>query len=229
MTYASHTRRPNPAALAGALGIPAAVGALLAVGLAVTIVTVPTPPRIKGETINPIPIPPPPPTDPVDQANPNTNPQPRDATPAPTPRADMLPVDLGRNDPVFTLPGIGDTIGPITGPVDFGVPVPTPPATLFDPVGVSPKNNPGSWVTNADYRTRWINEGLTGSASFTLGIDARGKVTGCSITRSTGHGALDDATCRLVTSRARFDAARDTSGKPVAGSYSGTITWRIPE
>ena len=35
MNYASQSRRPNPAALAGALGIPAAVGALLVVGLAV--------------------------------------------------------------------------------------------------------------------------------------------------------------------------------------------------
>ena len=34
MSYASHTRRPNPAALAGAIGSPAAVAALLVVGLA---------------------------------------------------------------------------------------------------------------------------------------------------------------------------------------------------
>ena len=58
---------------------------------------------------------------------------------------------------------------------------------------------------------------------------AAGKVTGCSITRSTGHGALDAATCELVSKRARFDAARDGTGKPVAGNFTGSITWNIPE
>ena len=44
-----------------------------------------------------------------------------------------------------------------------------------------------------------------------------------------GHPALDAATCDLVTKRARFDAARDNTGKPVAGTYSNSVTWRIPE
>jgi protein TonB len=54
-------------------------------------------------------------------------------------------------------------------------------------------------------------------------------VTGCTITRSTGHAPLDAATCELVTKRARFDAARDTSGRAAAGQYKGSITWQIPE
>ena len=58
MTYASNTRRPNPVALAGALGIPAAVAALLVVGLAVKVVIAPEPPALKGFTVKPIPIPP---------------------------------------------------------------------------------------------------------------------------------------------------------------------------
>jgi protein TonB len=69
---------------------------------------------------------------------------------------------------------------------------------------------------------------MTGTARFALSIDARGRVTGCTITRSTGHPALDGATCDLVARRARFDAARDGSGKPVAGRYTGVITWTIP-
>jgi protein TonB len=54
-------------------------------------------------------------------------------------------------------------------------------------------------------------------------------VTGCTITRSTGHAALDKATCDLVSKRGRFDAARDGNGKPVAGSYSNSVRWSIPE
>ena len=108
-------------------------------------------------------------------------------------------------------------------------PEPTPRAALFKPVGASPRTNPGRWVTDRDYRPRWMREGLTGSASFTLAIDAQGKVTACTITRSTGHEPLDSATCQLIRERARFDAARDATSKPVAGSYTGTITWRMPD
>lgn len=227
MNYASANRRPNPAALAGALGIPAAVGALLVVGLAVKVVIAPAPPPLTGETITETELPPPPP-DPVDPATPSPR-TPQASGPTTLPRPDMLPVDLGQRDPVFTLPNSGDLIGPVTGPVDFGIPGTTPATSPFDPVGATPRGNPGTWVTNSDYRPRWIREDLSGSASFTLAIDARGKVTGCTINRSTGHAVLDTATCQLVSKRARFEAARDGTGKPVAGSFTGSITWKIPE
>jgi len=64
MTYASANRRPNPAALTAALGIPGAIGALLVVGLAVTAVTVPKDKPLVGETIT-TPLPPPPPPTPA--------------------------------------------------------------------------------------------------------------------------------------------------------------------
>lgn len=224
MTYASANRRPNPAALIGALGIPGAFGALLVVGLAVTVVTDPLPPRIEARDVTDIPLPPPPPPDP----KPRDKAAPKDSTTTTT-RVNMLPVDLGKTDTVITLPIGGDLTGPITGPVDLGIPGPTPSASPFTPVGAVPRGNPGKWVTDADYRTRWINEGLSGSARFTLAIDARGAVTDCSVTRSTGHAVLDAATCQLVTRRARFEPARDSAGKPVAGSYSGSINWKIPE
>jgi protein TonB len=37
------------------------------------------------------------------------------------------------------------------------------------------------------------------------------------------------ANCQLVAERARFDAARDSAGKPVAGGYRGSINWKIPD
>ncbi|AOL94297.1 TonB family protein [Porphyrobacter sp. LM 6] len=225
MTYASANRRPNPAAMIGALGIPGAFGVLLVAGLAVTVVTVPKAPNPKATPIAQIPLPPPPPADP----KPRDKVTQKDTTITNTKRIDMLPVDLGKTDTVITLPLGGDLTGPLTGPIDLGIPGPTPSASPFTPVGAVPRGNPGKWVTDADYRTRWINEGLSGSARFTLAIDARGGVTNCSVTRSTGHAVLDAATCQLVTRRARFDPARDSTGKPVAGSYNGSINWKIPE
>jgi protein TonB len=224
MSYASHTRRPNPAALAGAIGIPVAFAALLVVGLAVKVVIEDKPPPLQGFTVKPIPIPPPPP-DPVQPATSTS--QPQTSTTSTITRPEVIPFDFATT-PVESLPGVGDVTGPIVGPVDFGIPTPTPSASPFDPVGAKPRGNPGRWVLDSDYRSNWLRQGLEGSASFTLGIDASGKVTGCTITRSTGHGVLDAATCALVTKRARFEPARDGTGKPVAGSFNGSITWNIP-
>jgi periplasmic protein TonB len=224
MNYASQSRRPNPAALAGALGIPAAVGALLVVGLAVTVAVRPPPPPLTGFTVTPTPIPPPPPTDPVEQ---KTSSKQQATTTTPN-RPEVIQFDFG-STPIGTLPGVDELTGPVVGPVDFGIPGPSPSASPFDPVGARPKNNPGRWVVDNDYRPSWLRQGLLGNASFTLAIDAAGRVSSCTITRSTGHSALDTATCELVTKRARFDAARDGTGKPVAGNFSGSITWNIPD
>lgn len=228
MTYASANRRPNPAALAGALGIPGAFGALLVVGLAVTVATVPDKPNPEAREISEIPLPPPPPT--PDKPQPKTDAPTTSSKPNPIPLPMDRPiVDFPIGDPLPTYTGPGDMTGTGTGPVDLGLPGPGQSALPFDPVGARAKGQPGRWVTNDDYRPRWILEEMAGTARFNLTIDTRGKVTGCTITRSTGHAPLDAATCQLVTRRARFDAARDGSGKPVAGTYSGVITWQIPK
>jgi protein TonB len=228
MNYASANRRLSPAAMLGALGIPGAFGALLVVGLAVTVVTVPKPPRPEARDVTDMPLPPPPPPTPEakrDRKTPTTTPTTptTDDPPAPTP---LPPLDKDWGNPG---PQTGTGTGTGTGPATTGLPDPGPSASPFDAVGAKPKGNPGRWVTNDDYRPRWVREDMTGTARFTLSIDASGRVTGCTITRSTGHAPLDAATCELVTKRARFDAARDTSGRSVAGSYKGSITWQIPE
>ena len=229
MSYAQAANRPNPVAALGALGAPAAFGVLLVFGLAIKAGIEQRDTTLVGVTV-PIDEPPPPP-EPL--------PKPKDDTASktvtdqvpqylPPPRPDTpFTFDKSANDPITTLTGPGELIGPVE-PVDFGIP--TPPITpRFDPVTAAPRGNPGGWVTDNDYRSSWISRGYSGVASFTLAIDARGRVTGCTITSSTGYSALDEATCRLLESRARFDPAKDTSGNTVAGSYRSSIRWRIPE
>lgn len=110
--------------------------------------------------------------------------------------------------------------------------VPLPP---LDPPGsgaaiaASPRNNAANWVTDSDYKSRWIREGLYGSASFRLEVANNGRVANCRIIRSTGHAALDRATCELIAKRARFSPAKDSDGNLVAGSYSGSINWMLPD
>lgn len=224
MNYATTARRPNPAAMLGVLGIPAAAAALLITGLTVTVIVQPKPDNPQGVLVKPIEIPP----DPIEplETTSTTETQQSAATTTITRPSDIA-FDFRPSDTVITLPPL-DTGGPI-GPVEFRPPDPVPSPQPFTPVSAAPRGNPGGWVTNNDYRTRWINEGLTGTARFTVSIDANGKVTGCTITRSSGHAALDDATCSLITRRAKFTPARDGSGKAAAGSYSSSVNWSIPE
>jgi protein TonB len=84
-------------------------------------------------------------------------------------------------------------------------------------------------VTPNDYPTRDIRQGNEGKVTFRLAIDASGKVKSCDIQSSSGHPGLDAATCDRLMRRASFDPARDSSGERVAGSYTGTVRWVIPE
>ena len=60
-------------------------------------------------------------------------------------------------------------------------------------------------------------------------VGTNGKVSSCEITRPSGNGQLDGATCRYISQRARFDPATDDTGAKVVGTYSGTVSWEIPD
>lgn len=92
-----------------------------------------------------------------------------------------------------------------------------------------PAGNPGEWVLPGDYPDAARQAGKEGSVRFTLQVDATGAPAGCTVAQSSGDMSLDEATCRLITQRARFTPATDAKGKPVAGSYTNTVRWVLPE
>ena len=98
----------------------------------------------------------------------------------------------------------------------------------FEAIAPRPRNDTSRWVTTADYRSSWINRELTGVARFRVQVGTDGRVKQCTVTSSSGHAALDRATCDLVTQRARFEPARDTKGEKTAGSYSSAVAWQLP-
>jgi len=106
---------------------------------------------------------------------------------------------------------------------------PTPPSPAFTPNPARPRGDKSQWATTSDYPARDLREGNQGTPGFTLTIGSDGRVTDCTITRSSGFAGLDDATCRNVSRRARFEAAIDGNGKRVPGTYSSNIRWVIPE
>jgi TonB family protein len=50
----------------------------------------------------------------------------------------------------------------------------------------------------------------------------------CSITQSSGHADLDEATCNNIIRRARFFPAQDDNGRAIAGEWSSRVRWQIP-
>jgi TonB family protein len=86
----------------------------------------------------------------------------------------------------------------------------------------------GGSISNDDYPAAAERAGAEGDTRITLQVGANGRPTGCSVTGSSGNSALDSTACTLATRRFRFTPAT-RGGQPVAGSYSTTIRWRLPD
>lgn len=226
MSYLDQSHRASPGSMAAVIGIHAGIGALLVFGLTVAGGVIerdaPVPSfDLKDE----VPPPPPPEIEP--------QPQPDAATPqtppinVPRPPLDLVPVQPRIDTTDLILPPMPTP----TRQAERVLPGPVVPPTVpkVDPVAAKPRNDPARWVTTDDYRSNWINREMTGTARFRLEIAANGSVRNCSITGSTGHSALDQATCDLVSRRARFQPARGADGEPVAGTYDSAVRWVVPE
>lgn len=141
----------------------------------------------------------------------------------PPSRPDFDLPDLGSRDVMIALPPIPDGGHIVLGP-------PRPPvAPSFTPSQPRPRNDPGGWVLTSDYPPRDIREGNEGTTRVLLSIDAGGDVRDCRIAGSSGHPSLDEAACRNVSRRARFEPARNGADEKVAGSYASSVRWVIPK
>lgn len=219
MAYYDQRTGTSERAVAAGLVTVLQVGVIVALvhGLAVAFIPRETPlPPLTGEQIY---LPPPPTPKPQASDNPSLDKtSTRDATDS--------SVRTGRNDTADELPPAGPQTNGETK-IDPPPPPPLPPSGFGRMA--KPANKPGAWVTQDDYSPSDIRSERQGTARFTLGIGTDGKVTSCTIIQSTGFDSLDAATCKFVSRRARFDAALDDSGAPIAGSYTGSIRWVIPE
>ena len=106
-------------------------------------------------------------------------------------------------------------------------PVITPPAPPAVAVRGTPRGSPQSWVTNDDYPPSAQRDGVEGTTGFAISVGPDGKVQSCSVTSSSGSSILDDTVCRLLTRRARFNAAKDAGGNPVEFTYASRFKWVI--
>jgi protein TonB len=161
-------------------------------------------------------------------------PPPEEPPPPPPDQPSSPPVTAVQSPlpPISSAPPV-----PITPPVPYSPPVPiaAPPAPVPAPPPpprvVPPQRaraNLNSYFSAYDYPAAALRGNDQGTTSFRLTIGPNGRVTDCQVTGSSGSAALDQATCRILRSRARYTPARDSSGNPSSGSDSGRVTWRLP-
>lgn len=93
---------------------------------------------------------------------------------------------------------------------------------------VKPRQSPGRWVVSGDYPLDMLASGQPAIVEFRLSVGADGVPTACHIQSTTRPKEFDDAVCKSVMRRARFDPALDATGKPLASYYRNTVRFQIP-
>lgn len=175
-------------------------------------------------------VPPPSPPPPPPQIEPQPTPEPVRHIPAPYVPPVIVPtprptIDLTTTG-VITLPRPSDLSPPAEKIV-----LPPPPPLPAPPKKVQAaraKADLGTYVSNADYPAAALRNEDEGTTRFRLTVGPDGRVSGCTVTSSSGSGILDRATCSIMQKRARFTPARDSNGKPTADTVSSAIRWELP-
>ena len=80
-------------------------------------------------------------------------------------------------------------------------------------------------IDDDDYPRAAYRERVAGTVTARLAIGDDGRVTNCTVTRSSGHSELDETTCRLILQRFRYAPARGADGKAVPSETGWRQTW----
>ena len=170
--------------------------------------------------------PPPPPDEP---------PPPPEDNPLPPPPAQVsAPPPLVRIESpapaIQTTPRI-DPAPPVTFTARPSPPAPAPPAPAPPPrvsqAARATGSLPGLFSTD-DYPQRALTNEEQGTTAVSLQVGANGRVTGCTVTSSSGSSSLDSTTCSILTRKARFTPAKDQNGQPIGDTTSTRVSWRLP-
>lgn len=101
-----------------------------------------------------------------------------------------------------------------------------PPASPAPPVRQTDWP-PVSYFTADDYPAGALRAEAEGTTGYRIEIGPDGRVSGCTITASSGSIPLDTTTCRILRTRTRFRPARDSAGNAVPDAREGEVTWRM--
>ena len=168
-------------------------------------------------------------------------PEPEEEPPPPPPEPDTAPPP-----PVAPPPPLNVSTSPPQIQTQVNIPPPAPPARIIPPAAppapppapppppsappkaAQPRGNYNSWASTDDYPAGALRAEREGVTSVRVTVSPEGRVSGCQVTKSSGHSDLDSTTCNLITRRGRFTPA-EQGGRPVEGSWSTSIRWEIPD
>jgi hypothetical protein len=91
----------------------------------------------------------------------------------------------------------------------------------------APTNKPNNWLTSDDYPPKMLDAKQPAIVNYRLLIDEKGAVTGCFIQQTTRPKEFDNAVCKSITKRAKFEPALDEKGTPLLSYYTSTVRFQI--
>ncbi|NJB96386.1 energy transducer TonB [Sphingomonas trueperi] len=87
----------------------------------------------------------------------------------------------------------------------------------------------GGGITDADYPRAALNAGASGTVGLRFVVGVNGRVSSCTVTRSSGNRDLDETTCKLIRKRFRYVPSKDAAGRPYADTVTGEHRWDLYE
>jgi TonB family protein len=91
-----------------------------------------------------------------------------------------------------------------------------------------PGGNPARFFGPNAYPTEAIRAELQGRAVAVASIGIDGRVVSCAIAATSGAPVLDQATCDVLKTSARFSPGLDKAGKPVVSHLVVPVRWVLP-
>ena len=90
---------------------------------------------------------------------------------------------------------------------------------------------PPRWIRgaiyNSDYPDSAVEARAMGTVRLSFVVAPDGRVSHCTVHRSSGHRSLDEVTCRLIKKRFRYRPATDDEGRPIADTIRGQHVWEL--
>lgn len=84
------------------------------------------------------------------------------------------------------------------------------------------------WFRESDYPKEALAARAEGTVGLAYDINEKGRVTVCTVTKSSGNAALDAVSCEMMIKRGRFYPKQDENGRPIASQGSRNVTWTLP-
>lgn len=144
--------------------------------------------------------------------------------PSPTPQIVVAPLAASGSQ---ASSGNAPVAGPGTGAGGQGTGTGSGGAGNGDGDGGTPLEWVGGRIKDSDYPRAALRAGASGTVYLRFTVGVKGRVTDCTVTRSSGNADLDETTCRLIRQRFRYKPSRDANGRPYPDVVTGEHEWTL--